>query len=114
MDTPSEEIEFGDNDQLAAMVASLVGADLLVLLTDVDGVLDAEGRLLATLSPEQVREAIASGVVKGGMIPKLECCVRAVTNGVTSTHVIDGRIPHSLLLEIFTDGGVGTKIAAGR
>jgi acetylglutamate kinase len=100
-------------DSAAGCIAEALRAEKLILLTDVDGVLDGQGRLLGTLEPAAVREAIAAGVVKGGMIPKLDCCVRAVQNGVVSTHIIDGRVPHSLLLEIFTDGGVGTKIARG-
>jgi acetylglutamate kinase len=98
-------------DVAAGCIAEALRAEKLILLTDVDGVLDHRGKLLASLTPDSAREAISSGIVKGGMIPKLDCCIHAVQHGVTSTHIIDGRIPHSLLLEIFTDGGVGTKLA---
>jgi acetylglutamate kinase len=98
-------------DVAAGAIAEALHAEKLILLTDVAGVLDGTGKLVPSLSPAAAREAISSGIVKGGMIPKLETCIHAVQHGVTSTHVIDGRIPHSLLLEIFTDGGVGTKLS---
>jgi acetylglutamate kinase len=98
-------------DDAAGAIAGALPAEKLILLTDVEGVLDAHGKLWPTLDVARVRELIASGVVKGGMIPKLECCVRALEQGVVSAHVIDGRVPHALLLEIFTDHGVGTKLA---
>ncbi len=97
-------------DVAAAGIAQALTAEKLILLTDVEGVLDAAGRLRAQMTATQVAESIEEGSVKGGMIPKLECCVDALTNGVTSTHVIDGRVSHALLLEIFTDTGVGTKL----
>jgi acetylglutamate kinase len=110
--TDARGVTFNINADVAAgAIAEALRAEKLILLTDVEGVLDGQGRLLASLSPGAAREAIASGVVKGGMIPKLECCIQAVEHGVNSTHIIDGRIPHALLLEIFTDGGVGTKLA---
>jgi acetylglutamate kinase len=99
-------------DVAAGSIAEALRAEKLILLTDVDGVLDGEGKLMAHLTPVAAREAIAGGIVKGGMIPKVECCVQAVEQGVHSTHIIDGRIPHALLLEIFTDGGVGTQLSA--
>jgi len=99
-------------DLAAAHIAEAVGAEKLLLLTDVEGVLDATGSLISTLDADRARELMSDGTVDGGMIPKLECCLHAVENGVVSTHIIDGRISHALLLEIFTDGGVGTKLGA--
>jgi acetylglutamate kinase len=81
-----------------------------MLLTDVVGVLDEDKNLIAQMSESDVQSAIGDGTVKGGMIPKLECAVHALEHGVTAAHIIDGRVPHALLLEIFTDGGVGTKV----
>jgi acetylglutamate kinase len=75
-------------------------------------VLDKDRRLFATLTVSEAHEAIASGTVQGGMIPKLECCMRAASRGVRYAHIIDGRVPHAILLEIFTDGGVGTRVGA--
>ena len=98
-------------DVAAGRIAEALEAEKLVLLTDVEGVLDEDGRLISQLDPASAREAIARGTIAGGMIPKVECCVHAGEHGVTSTHVIDGRLPHALLLEIFTDGGVGTQIS---
>ncbi len=98
-------------DVAAGRIAEALRAEKLVLLTDVEGVLDREGKLVSRLDAAGARAAIESGVIGGGMIPKVECCIRAREHGVVSTHVIDGRIPHALLLEIFTDGGVGTQIA---
>ncbi len=102
---------FNVNADLAAgSIARALGAEKLMLLTDVEGVLDADGKLISSLTPASARSAIESGAIRGGMIPKVECCIQAVEHGVSSTHVIDGRIPHALLLEIFTDSGVGTKL----
>ena len=98
-------------DVAAGFIAEALRAEKLVLLTDVEGVLDKEGNLVSQLDRFAARAAIDDGTIDGGMIPKVECCIRAREGGVTSTHVIDGRITHALLLEIFTDGGVGTKIA---
>jgi acetylglutamate kinase len=97
-------------DEAAGAIAAALGAEKLILLTDVEGVLDAEKRLLPVLSVEQARTRIAEGTIRGGMIPKVECCISALEGGVASAHIVDGRIEHALLLEIFTDGGVGTLI----
>ena len=97
-------------DVAAGRIAEALHAEKLLLLTDVEGVLDAHGELRTQMSVDQARAAIADGSVKGGMIPKLECCIHGIQNGITSTHIIDGRVSHTLLLEIFTDGGVGTKL----
>jgi acetylglutamate kinase len=99
-------------DVAAGRIAEALDAEKLILLTDVAGVLDVHGKLISTLTRDEVSSAIAKGVVKGGMIPKLECAVHALEHGVTSAHIIDGRVPHALLLEIFTDTGVGTKLVA--
>jgi acetylglutamate kinase len=96
-------------DSIAGDLARALGAEKLVFFTDVVGVLDANGALLSTLSVEQVRELIDSGEIKGGMIPKVEACVRALDT-VPRTHVLDGRVRHALLRELFTDAGVGTMI----
>jgi acetylglutamate kinase len=101
-------------DVVAGAIADALRAEKLILLTDVEGVLDADGKLIAQLDAKEARAAIAAGIIRGGMIPKVECCLSAIERGVTSAHIIDGRIPHALLLEIFTDGGVGTKISRGR
>jgi len=97
-------------DEAAGCVASALHAEKLILLTDVEGVLDAGGRLLPVLPVEQARKQIAEGAIRGGMIPKIECCIAALEAGVASAHIVDGRIEHALLLEIFTDGGVGTLL----
>lgn len=98
-------------DVAAGRIAEALGAEKLMLLTDVEGVLDPDGKLISRLDPESARAAIDDRTIQGGMIPKVECCVRAREHGVNSTHIVDGRISHALLLEIFTDGGVGTQIA---
>ena len=101
-----------NGDVMAGKIAQALGAEKLILLTDVEGVLDVDGKLWPRLSADEARAAIADGSVSGGMIPKLECCIEASAHGVSSAHVIDGRISHALLLEIFTDGGVGTLVRA--
>jgi acetylglutamate kinase len=97
-------------DTAAGAIAEALVAEKLILLTDVEGVLDGAKQLIHQMTEGEVRRAIAAGTVKGGMIPKLECAVHAMERGVTAAHIIDGRVPHALLLEIFTDGGVGTKL----
>ncbi len=97
-------------DEAAGAIAAALGAEKLILLTDVPGVKDAAGSLLPVLSVEEARKRIAEGSIRGGMIPKVECCVAALDAGVASAHIVDGRIEHALLLEIFTDHGVGTLI----
>jgi acetylglutamate kinase len=101
-------------DVAAAGIAEALGAEKLILLTDVEGVLDESGALRTTMTSADALAAIADGSVKAGMIPKLECCVRGLEGAVSSAHVIDGRVSHALLLEIFTDGGVGTKLVRTR
>jgi acetylglutamate kinase len=99
-------------DEAAGAIAIALRAEKLILLTDVEGVKDAGGRLIRRLGAEEARKYIAEGTIRGGMIPKVECCLKALEGGVASTHVIDGRMLHAILLEIFTDGGVGTLIRA--
>ena len=97
-------------DEAAGAIAAALSAEKLILLTDVEGVKDAGGSLLPVLSVEQARKYIAEGTIRGGMIPKVECCIAALDAGVASAHIVDGRTQHALLLEIFTDRGVGTLI----
>lgn len=100
-------------DSAAGALAEALQADKLIILTDVEGILadrnDAHS-LISTIKVEEVPELIKKGVIDGGMIPKVECCVSAVKNGVKTTHILDGRVPHSILLEIFTDKGIGTMV----
>jgi acetylglutamate kinase len=99
-------------DTMAGAVASAMNAARLFLLTDVPGVLDKGGALLTDLSPDTIGQLSADGTVSGGMIPKLETCVKAVEGGVEAAVILDGRIPHSMLLEIFTRQGAGTMVRA--
>jgi len=99
-----------NGDEAAGAVAQALHAEKLILLTDVEGVLDAQGALIPQLTIEQARKHIAEGTIRGGMIPKIECCINALESGVGRTHIIDGRILHAILLEIFTDVGVGTLL----
>ena len=99
-------------DEAAGAIAKAIGAEKLILLTDVEGVKDGQGELLHEISAEQARKHIAEGTIRDGMIPKVECCIGALEAGVASTHIVDGRMLHAVLLEIFTDVGVGTLIAS--
>jgi acetylglutamate kinase len=96
-------------DSIAGDMARALEAEKLVMFTDVDGVKDARGNVLSALTIEQVAGLIASGEISGGMIPKVEACVRALDT-VSRAHILDGRVPHALLGELFTDAGVGTMI----
>ena len=100
-------------DTMAGSIAAALGAARLFLLTDVSGVLDKQGKLLTDLRPADIRELRADGTISGGMIPKLETCVHAVEAGCEAAVVLDGRVPHAMLLEIFTQEGAGTLIRAG-
>lgn len=95
-------------DLVAGAIAQALGAAKLILLTDVAGVLDREKQLCSQLTATETRALIADSTIAGGMIPKVSCCLDAVASGVQQAHIIDGRVPHALLLEIFTDEGVGT------
>jgi acetylglutamate kinase len=97
-------------DLVAGAVASQLKAEKLILLTDVAGVLDKDSKLIPSLSNQETDQLLASGAIAGGMIPKVKCCQSALAAGVTKTHIIDGRVEHATLLEIFTDQGVGTEI----
>jgi len=99
-----------NGDEAAGAVAEALHAEKLILLTDVEGVLDAKGTLIPQLTVDEARKHIAEGTIRGGMIPKIECCINALESGVGRTHIIDGRILHAILLEIFTDTGVGTLL----
>lgn len=99
-------------DVVAARLAVTLQAEKLILLTNTAGVLDREGRLLTGLSVGQLDALIADGTISGGMLPKVRYALEAVASGVRSAHIIDGRVPHAVLLEIFTDQGVGTLIRA--
>ncbi|MCS5695305.1 acetylglutamate kinase [Desulfofundulus thermocisternus] len=100
-------------DTVAGELAAALGADKLIILTDVEGILeDRENRdsLLSVIRADDVPDLIARGVIDGGMIPKVECCTRALYGGVNTTHILDGRVAHSILLEVFTDKGIGTMV----
>jgi len=97
-------------DLVAGQIAEALGAEKLILLTDVAGVRDKKGELVSTLKINQARKLIQEGVVAEGMIPKVECCMEALKGGVGKTHIIDGRVKHAVLLEIFTEEGVGTEV----
>ena len=97
-------------DAVAGAIASAVGAARLVMLTDVAGVMDGEGNLIPELTVKEARARIGDGTVLGGMIPKIETCLLAIEKGVEGAVIIDGRVPHALLLELFTEHGAGTMI----
>ena len=99
-------------DTVAGAVAGALGARRLLMLTDVPGVLDASRSLIAEMTVADARAGIASGMISGGMIPKVENCVEAVQAGVKGAVILDGRMPHAVLLELFRDGGVGTLVRA--
>ena len=97
-------------DVVAGRVAAALGAEKLILLTDVQGVKNKEDQLLTSIAVAQMQQLIADGTIAGGMIPKVECCAEALAGGVKKAHIIDGRVEHAVLLEIFTDTGIGTEI----
>ena len=100
-------------DTAAAKLAGALGAEKLILLTDVRGVLEDpkdEKSLIPVISVSEVPMLVKKGVISGGMIPKLDCCVEAVRQGVKRAHILDGRIPHSILIEMLSDRGIGTMI----
>ncbi|MEL0190669.1 MAG: acetylglutamate kinase [Halieaceae bacterium] len=98
-------------DLVAGKIAEVLHAEKLILLTNVEGLLDNQGTVQTGLSTKQVDKLIADGTIKGGMLPKIQCALDAVKQGVTSAHIIDGRVPHAALLEIFSDDGIGTLIS---
>ena len=99
-------------DLVAGHIAASLKARKLILLTDTEGVLDQEGKLISTLKVKDVQGLMDEGTIKGGMIPKVNCCLQAMRAGVKKAHIIDGRKEHAILLEIFTKGGIGTEIVA--
>jgi len=98
-------------DIVAGKVAQMVMAEKLILLTNIAGVQDADGKVLTGLTTAQVNDLIADGTIHGGMLPKINCALDAVNSGVNSAQIIDGRVPHAVLLEVFTDEGIGTLIS---
>ena len=114
-------IGFGQNgetlnvnaDTAAGAIAAAVNAERLLLLTDVEGVLDKNGNLITEMTASQARRYITDGTIQGGMIPKVETCLEAVGKGVAAAVIVDGRVPHVLLLELFTEHGAGTLVRAG-
>nr|WP_291520896.1 acetylglutamate kinase [Acidithiobacillus sp.] len=101
-------------DLVAGALAATLNAEKLILMTNVAGVLDQDGQLRTRLEAAEVDRMVADGRIYGGMLPKIQCCLDAVAAGVHAAHIIDGRVPHALLLEIFTDAGVGTLISDTR
>ena len=100
-------------DIAAAKIAEALKAEKLMLLTDVPGILDGAKKLQAVLTVDEARKQIAAGSIEGGMVPKVECAMDALAGGVKQVHIIDGRVSHAVLLEIFTAVGVGTEVVAG-
>lgn len=97
-------------DLVAGEIAAALKAEKLILLTDVTGVKNLQGELIPRIQAPEIGELIRNGTITGGMIPKINCCLRALEKGVHKTHIIDGRLVHACLLEIFTDQGIGTQI----
>ena len=98
-------------DLVAGKIAGALKAEKLILLTDIEGVKDKQGKLISTIDIQRVPDLINNGTISGGMIPKVNCCVDAVEEGITRAHIIDGRMEHACLLEMFTDKGIGTVVA---
>jgi len=101
-------------DTAAGAIASALNASKLIMLTDIAGVMDSDKNLMPTLSRDQAASLISDGTINGGMIPKVETCLDAIDQGTAAAHILDGRVPHVLLLEIFTEHGVGTMIETAR
>ncbi|MFA7164225.1 MAG: acetylglutamate kinase [Desulfoplanes sp.] len=100
-------------DSVASAVAIALQAKKLVLLTDVPGIMDKEGQRMSSLNSRQAAQAFDSGIITGGMIPKVKCCMEAVESGVEKAHILDGRQENCIILEMFTKGGIGSQIVAG-
>ncbi|MEZ0323663.1 MAG: acetylglutamate kinase [Hydrogenothermaceae bacterium] len=98
-------------DFVASAVASALKAEKVIFLTDIEGLKDGEGKTVSSIDVSTINKLIKEGVIKGGMIPKMKACIEAVENGVKKAHIIDGRLPHCVLLEIFTKEGVGTEVS---
>jgi acetylglutamate kinase len=101
-------------DVAAGKIAAALAAEKLILLTDVEGVKDEHGQLISVLDASRAHKMIGAGAIAEGMIPKVECCIDALRAGVAATHIIDGRLTHSVLLEILTDSGIGTEVRRRR
>jgi acetylglutamate kinase len=97
-------------DYVASAIASSVKAEKFILLTDVPGICDKKGAVISTIGKREIMKLVNNGTITGGMLPKVQACARAIDAGVKKTHIVDGRIPHCLLLEIFTKEGIGTEI----
>ena len=97
-------------DEVAGAIAGALKATRLLLLTDVEGILDLNKKLIQSIYLEDTPKLFSDGIVFGGMIPKLQCCIEAIEQGVEKVVILDGRLEHSILLELFTDQGVGTEI----
>ncbi len=100
-------------DLVAGRIAEEMAAEKLILLTNTPGILDSDGATLASLTADEARDLVARGIIREGMLPKTECALSALAAGVASAQILDGTVPHALLLEIFTDAGIGTKITRG-
>ena len=100
-------------DTAAGAIAKALMAEKLILLTDVPGVLGKDLKPVSMLKKDEVQALIKNETIKGGMIPKVKCCLDALHGGVKKTHIIDGRVAHALLLEVLTDSGIGTQISGG-
>ena len=112
-----KKIEQGDPDStsadiVAGKLAALLNAEKLILLTNISGVKVKSGSLVNSLTIEEINAMIADGTIHGGMLPKISCALDAMSAGVNSVQIIDGRVPHAVLLEIFTDKGIGTQITS--
>jgi acetylglutamate kinase len=99
-------------DLVAGAIAAALRAEKLVMMTDIKGIRDAKGRHLSTVSRKDVQRMVKKGTITEGMLPKVHACLDALAGGVGKAHIIDGRVPHAILLEIFTDRGIGTEIVA--
>lgn len=97
-------------DLVASKIASALGAERLMLVTDVDGVLDIDNKLISSVHAKDIKDMIGKGEIKGGMIPKVECALDALRSGVKKSHIINGKLPHTVLLELFTNSGIGTQV----
>ena len=97
-------------DLVASKIAAALNAERLMLVTDVDGVLDVDSKLISSINAEDIKEMIKLEGIKGGMIPKVECALDALNNGVEKSHIINGKLSHAVLLELFTDSGIGTQV----
>lgn len=100
-------------DSVAGEIAGALGAEKLILLTDVEGILydlQDKSSIISKIKTSEIDQLMKDGIIAGGMIPKVKCCIKALESGVRGTHIIDGRLPHSILLELFTDKGIGTMV----